>query len=275
MVTEQVMESKPRILILDDETSVAFFLRESLEALDRNLEVISVCSSEEALLQIDRQAFDLVVTDQYMPGMQGLELIEKVQKLNPATRFIVITAYGSEDVLAQAQRLGAFHFFVKPFRIEEFVETVLDALTRTDGRSANGMENQQADMLNLRLEELRREVGAQCLVAATADGAVVAQAGSPADLDVAQLLHLAAADFGTSLAMARHLGGSHRGNLTYYEGVRHDVYLANVEDDLFLLMVFDRSVQASRIGIVWLYARRAVENLRRVRAVVPARLGLD
>ena len=269
------MESKPRVLILDDETSVAFFLRESLEALGQDLEVISVCSSEEALVQIDRQAFDLVVTDQYMPGMQGLELIEQVQKINPATRFIVITAYGSEDVLAQAQRLGAFHFFIKPFRIEEFVQTVLDALTRTDGRSANGVQNQQADVLNLRLEELCREIGAQCLVASTADGVVVAQAGRLVDLDVEQLLHLAAADFRTSLAMAQHLGGSHRGNLAYYEGFRHDVYMANVEDDLFLLMVFDRSVQASRIGIVWLYARRAIENLRRVRAVVPARLGMD
>jgi predicted regulator of Ras-like GTPase activity (Roadblock/LC7/MglB family) len=130
-------------------------------------------------------------------------------------------------------------------------------------------------MLDVRLEELRREVGAQCVVASTAAGTVVAQAGGLPDLQLDQLLQLAVDDFGSSLAVARYLGGTHTGNLTYYEGARHDVYMASVEDDLFLVIVFDRRLQTSRIGIVWLYARRAIENLRRVRSVNPVRVGPD
>jgi hypothetical protein len=95
------------------------------------------------------------------------------------------------------------------------------------------------------------------------------------DLDLEELLALAVADFQSSLAVTRHLGGIRSANLTYYEGASHDIYMATVEDDLFLLIAFDRRVQASRIGIVWLYVRRAIESLRRVRSVLPVSAAVD
>jgi predicted regulator of Ras-like GTPase activity (Roadblock/LC7/MglB family) len=98
---------------------------------------------------------------------------------------------------------------------------------------------------------------------------LVAQVGTPTGLDLEQLLQLAAGSFGTSSAMASYLGGAHTGNLTYYEGASHDIYSANVEDDLFVMIIFDRRVQASRIGIVWLYTSRAIENLRRIWSAFP------
>ncbi len=269
------MAPRQRILILDDETKVAFFLQESLEALGYDFEVVSVSSADEALLEIDRQEFDLLVTDQHMPGMTGLELVGKVRERHPDTQFILITAYGSEDVLAKARRLGAYRYFTKPFRIDDFVETVLDALKDTNGRSKRPLANGPVDVFTGRLEELRREVGAQCIVAASPDGAIVAQAGILSDLDLEKLLPLAVNEFVASLALTRYLGEAHSGNLTYYEGTGHDVYMASVEDDLFILIVFDRRVQTSRIGIVWLYVRRAIENLRRVRSALPLAVGLD
>lgn len=269
------MTPRRRILILDDEKKVAFFLRESLDTLGYEFEVVSVTSTREALREVRRKPFDLVITDQNLPGMKGLELIERVQERSPETRFILITAYGSEELLAQARRLGAYHYLTKPFHVEEFVQTVLDALQEGNGVPRQALPDRHVDVLNVRLEELRREVGAQCVAASTANGAIVTQAGGLSDSYMEELVHLAADDFGTSLAMARLLGGTHTGNLSYYEGVRYDVYIANVEDDLFLVIVFDRRVQASRIGIVWLYARRAIENIRRVRSATPVRVGLD
>jgi DNA-binding response OmpR family regulator len=269
------MVARRRVLILDDETRVAFFLRETLEALGHDLEVVSVSTPEQALQEVNREPFDLFVTDQHLPGMNGLDLIGQVRELHSGTRFILMTAYGSEEALARARRLGAYQYFTKPFRIEEFVQTVLDALEGGDGQLQAELPTQQADVLVLRLEELRREVGAQCVLASQADGTIVAQAGGLVDLKLDQILPLAADGFSTSQAMAHRLGGTHTGNLTYFEGARHDIYTANVEEDLFLMIIFDRRIQASRIGIVWLYARRAIDNLRQLTAVLPAGVGMD
>jgi CheY-like chemotaxis protein/predicted regulator of Ras-like GTPase activity (Roadblock/LC7/MglB family) len=264
------MTTRQRILIVDDETKVAFFLQESLEALEHNFEVVSVSSAEEALHRVNHKQFDLLVTDQRMPGMNGLELVQKMQERQPGTRFILITAYGSEDILIQAQRLGAIGYFTKPFHIEDFIQTVLGALQeKVDSHSKSPLSEQHVDVLGRRLEELRREVGAQCVLAASAAGDLLVQAGVPSGLDAERLLALSADGFVASSAMSHYLGGHCSNNLTYYEGSDHDIYVANVHDDLFLLIIFDRRVQASRIGIVWLYARRAVENLYRLTALSP------
>jgi CheY-like chemotaxis protein/predicted regulator of Ras-like GTPase activity (Roadblock/LC7/MglB family) len=266
------MTPKRRILILDDEAKVAFFLQESLEALGHDFQVVSVSSTHEALQEINRQKFDLVVTDQRLPDMDGLELIKQIQEHHPETQFILITAYGSEDLLAQARDLGAYRYFTKPFHIEDFIQTVLDALDNNDAQSEGALPGGHVSVLHDRLEELRREVGAQCVLASTTAGALVAQAGVMSGLELESLLRLATDNFASSLAMVRYLGGIHSGNLTYYEGASHDVYIASVQDDLFLLVIFDRRIQASRIGIVWLYARRAVESLRRVTSSYPTHI---
>jgi CheY-like chemotaxis protein/predicted regulator of Ras-like GTPase activity (Roadblock/LC7/MglB family) len=267
------MTAKQRILIVDDETKVAFCLQESLESLNRNFEILSVSSTEEALRQVGQKRFDLLVTDQRLPGMDGLELVEQVKKLCPEIPFILITAYGSEDVLTRAQQLGAFHYFVKPFRLEDFVQTVLGALQDEPGHQVKDPSPERpVDVLNSRLEQLRREIGTQCVLASTADGSLVAQAGILTGLDVEQLLSLVADNFAASSTMMHSLGGDQNSNFNYYRGARHDIYTASVHDDMFLVIVFDRRVQASRIGIVWLYASRAIESLRRALIVSPPAL---
>jgi CheY-like chemotaxis protein len=262
------MTTRQRILIVDDETKVAFFLRESLEALGRNFEVLSASTPEEALHHVSLKKIDLLVTDQRMPGMNGLDLIRQVQESHPETQFILITAYGTDNVLTQAQRLGAYRYFTKPFHIEDFVQTVLEALqTRVDSQPLDPWSDPPVDVLSGRLEELRREVGAQCVLASASSGTLIAQAGVLTGLDVQKLLSLAADGCVTSAAMAHYLGGDHISNLNYFEGTSHDIYTANLHDDLFIVVVFDRRMQASRIGIVWLYVRRAIESLRRLVAI--------
>ncbi len=258
------MTATHHILIVDDETKIAFFLRESLEALGHDFQVVSVSSTEEALQETRRRKFDLIVTDQRMPDMDGLELIRQVRENDPDAQFILITAYGSEDVLVQARQLGACRYFTKPFHIGDFVETVLDILQDTDSQSQATLPDQHVDLLSNRLEELRREIGAQCLLAVNTAEELVAQTGVMTDLKVKPLLQLAASEFSISTSMMHYLGGNQPSNLNYYEGANHDIYTANVHEDLFLVLVFDRRVQASRIGIVWLYVRRAVESLRRL-----------
>lgn len=130
-----------RILIVDDEKKVAFFLQESLEGLGGNYQVVSVETGEQALKEIGRGPFDLVVTDLRMPGINGLELIERLRRVSPATPIILITAYGSDEVEAEARRLRAYRYFAKPFHIEDFTQTVQEAL--------KGMASGERDLLAL------------------------------------------------------------------------------------------------------------------------------
>ena len=270
------MAAKRRILIVDDETKVAFFLQESLETLGHNFDVVGVSSTGEALKQARQTKFDLLVTDQRMPGMDGVELIRHVQKLHPDTQSILITAYGSEDTRSQAHKVGAFRYFTKPFHIDDFVQTVLQALNKSGEPSLPGpLSDQPVDVLGMRLEELRREVGAQCVVACDGMGEMLSQVGMVNNLDLDVLLELAAGSFAASSQMAHLLGDTQTGNLIYHEGARYDVYLAGVHDDLFMVIAFDRFIQASRIGIVWLYTRRAMESLRRIRLPDLAGIGID
>jgi len=118
-----VTEEK-NILIVDDEESVAFFLSENLSALTPNYSVKTAYSGEEALGKVAVEAFDLVVTDLRMPGLNGLELIQQVRALQPKTQAILITAYGNDDIQNTAHHLGACCYITKPFKMEQFTHMV-------------------------------------------------------------------------------------------------------------------------------------------------------
>lgn len=127
-VAGETMSDRKRILIVDDEKKVAFFLQEGLTGLGERYEVITSDSAENALQQLDAYSFDLVVTDFRLPGLNGLQLMEYLQKRSPGTRTILITAYGSDEVEAAAYKLHARRYLPKPFRIEDFVRTVRETL---------------------------------------------------------------------------------------------------------------------------------------------------
>jgi len=111
------MATDKRILIVDDEDKVAFFLRESLEELGRDFVVEAAGSAEEALEKMAAQPFNLIISDLRMPGIDGLELLEQVKEQNPDTRLILMTAYGSDEVEAEARRLEIYQYITKPFHI--------------------------------------------------------------------------------------------------------------------------------------------------------------
>lgn len=117
-----------RILIVEDEEKVAFFLKESLSGLENGYEVVSAPSVEEALAIMDTNDFDLVIADFRLPGRNGLELISELRSLRPHTRTMLITAYGSDELEAAAYRYNAARYFAKPFRLNEFVEAVREIL---------------------------------------------------------------------------------------------------------------------------------------------------
>jgi DNA-binding response OmpR family regulator len=116
------------ILVVDDEPMVALFMARALKLANRNYCVSIAHSGEEALETFQRTPVDLLVTDLVMPGIDGLELIRQAQVVSPRTRAILITAYGDEQIKAEARRLGVCRYLIKPFYIEELVQAVQEAL---------------------------------------------------------------------------------------------------------------------------------------------------
>ncbi|TEU14269.1 MAG: response regulator [Anaerolineales bacterium] len=256
-------DNKKRILIVDDEKKVAFFLQESLEDLGDNYEVVSAETAEAALQQIESQPFDLIITDLRMPGINGLELMQRVRAISPETRTILITAYGSDEVEAEARRLQAYSYFTKPFHIEDFIETVQEALKDmiVSEKSLLILSDERFNAITRRLSNLRFETGAQCILLADDVGQLIAKVGLTEGLDITTLVSLLAGGFATTFEIFRHLGEREALNLNFHESAAYDIYSANVGNRLFLTLIFDRRVQTSRIGMVWLYTKRAIREL--------------
>ena len=113
------------ILVVDDDD----IIRDTLcELLSQDHACQTAATAEEALARLEAQAFDLVLTDVSMPGLTGMDLLNRVVELYPGTPVIVVSGLSDQE---QAQSLigrGAFDYVLKPFRLEVVEDSVKRAL---------------------------------------------------------------------------------------------------------------------------------------------------
>ena len=125
-----------RILIVEDSPTMRALLVSALEALDRPVKITEVASGFEALRELPRVAYDLILTDINMPDINGLELVSFV-KNNAAFRsipLVIVSTEGSERDLEKGLRLGADAYLVKPFATETLQQIAHDLLDRPGRR---------------------------------------------------------------------------------------------------------------------------------------------
>ncbi len=103
---------KPTILLAEDDDSLREVMAFNLE--DAGFQVHAVANGEAALDAYDPDAIDVVVTDIRMPGIDGMELLERLLERDPSAVVVVVTAYGNTDRALEAMRRGAFHYVEKP-----------------------------------------------------------------------------------------------------------------------------------------------------------------
>lgn len=116
-----------KILVVEDDTSMNKILVDTLEDFDQ--EVHSALDGLEALELCEQHKFDLVLTDVRLPGMDGVEAISKIRKLQPKVKCIVITGYASADTPVRAIRLQVDDYLFKPFSLKYFLDAVNRVLT--------------------------------------------------------------------------------------------------------------------------------------------------
>ncbi len=250
------------ILIVDDEPAVGFSLKASLESLGPEYAVSHVLSAEAALSALADDPIDLMVTDLRMPGMSGLELLSHVRHAQPQLPTILITAYGTADVIAASQQLQISRYFAKPFKTEEFMQAVQEVLDRPPAGPV--LTERKLERMAQRLRDLRYEASAYSVLLADTTGTLLAKAGASDGFEAAELINLLRGGFEAPTALAQQWHEDRAFNLMYHEGVRFDLYAANIDARLFVVMVFDRRQGPTRIGVVWLYLKRAVLDLQNV-----------
>jgi DNA-binding NtrC family response regulator len=110
---------KIRILLLDDEASLIKWLKYALE--QKGYAVHATTDPKDALAEIKKEKFDLVISDIKMPEIDGFDFLRRVRGFYPRVPFIFITAYGSMDSAINALRDRASDYILKPFSIDELV----------------------------------------------------------------------------------------------------------------------------------------------------------
>lgn len=123
-----------RIIVVEDDKSMNDILVETLH--DDGHQVTTAFSGPEAIEACKSQQYDLLITDVRLPGIDGVETIERIKRVHPEIKCIVITGYASEDTPVRAIRLNVSDYLFKPFSLAYFLNSVTKVLHQEkDARS--------------------------------------------------------------------------------------------------------------------------------------------
>src|SRR5215203_5975949 len=120
---------RARILVVDDEAEIRRSVRMILEY--DGYDVLEASSGPEGVALAEKESPDLVFLDVKMPGMDGLEVLQRIKALNEAVPVVIISGHGTVSTAVEATKAGAFDFIEKPLASERVLVTVKNALDRT------------------------------------------------------------------------------------------------------------------------------------------------
>ena len=128
------------ILVVDDEPSQRQFICGSLS---KDYETVTAANGTEASQLLSHRSFSLVITDERMPGMSGIELIRWMKEQSPETPIIVLTAYGTIETAVEAIKLGAEEYLIKPLKSPEELRVVVGKVLRSRAMRDRSLLHQQ------------------------------------------------------------------------------------------------------------------------------------
>ena len=123
------MATKP-ILIVDDEPIVRESIRDWLK--DAGYKVATAETGEEALALVGKQDFSVIIMDVRLPGKTGVTVLKEVKALKPGIKSIIITAYPSAEMVAEARKLGVVDYLIKPIAPDDLERLVRETLAKLE-----------------------------------------------------------------------------------------------------------------------------------------------
>jgi len=118
--------ARKSVLIVDDEEIIRSFL---FEVLSEDYDVSLACDGDEAIAEIRKKKYDLIITDLKMPRVSGEEVVKFACDNDPNSKVIVISGFSSLYTVSQSINNGACAFLSKPFSIKELIQTVTNAMS--------------------------------------------------------------------------------------------------------------------------------------------------
>ncbi|WP_342528051.1 response regulator [Chryseomicrobium sp. FSL W7-1435] len=114
------------LLIVDDQMGIRMLLQEVFEQSGYTVTVAA--NGPEALEKFESNTVDGVLLDMKIPGMNGIEILKRMKQQQPDIPVMMMTAYGELNLIEEAKKLGASHYFIKPFDIFEVRSAVIEQL---------------------------------------------------------------------------------------------------------------------------------------------------
>lgn len=128
MDKDNIRKAKLTVLLVDDEDRFREATSRQFEV--RGFRVIQAVNGQEAINIVSRENPDVVVLDQKMPGMDGIETFTEIKKINPFIEVIILTGQATVETALEVMKLGAFDYIMKPMNIDELLYKVEDAYTK-------------------------------------------------------------------------------------------------------------------------------------------------
>lgn len=124
-----------RVMIVDDEPSILKSLKRSLAQCDYQIDCF--CDPDQALVSANHNAYDLVISDQRMPRMNGTELLTRLKCLQPECVTILLTGHSDSSTLMDAiNKAHVYRFLTKPWNDEELIQLIADAICYGEEQTA-------------------------------------------------------------------------------------------------------------------------------------------
>lgn len=127
--------SKDKILVVDDEQSMREFLEIALKK--EGYEISSASGGKEAMKLLEKEEFDLVISDLRMHKMDGLELLSQIKNMHPEVMVIMVTAFATAETAVKAMKQGAYDYIIKPFEMDELKLIIKNALEKKNLQREN------------------------------------------------------------------------------------------------------------------------------------------
>lgn len=111
------MQQQKKVLVVDDQYGIRILLYEVLGK--EGYSTFQAANGKQALEIVRKESPHLVILDMKIPGMDGIEILKQIKKIDENIKVIMMTAYGELDMIKEATQLGALTHFTKPFDIDE------------------------------------------------------------------------------------------------------------------------------------------------------------
>ncbi|MEM7800256.1 MAG: response regulator [Chloroflexota bacterium] len=272
------MSDKKKILLVDDNYESIDFFRSMLEIMDQRFSVVSTPSAEEGWLEFRRDNFDLLVTDLRLPGMSGVELIQRILDAKPGFPTILVSGYERDRLKAEIADVPVYAFLEKPYDTNQLLQLIQTAVFGEEAAAENDplaadespdegpveipiIELDVTSEIVDTLSNLKFYTGGEQVMLGFLNGQIIHQLESSNWLDFENLAPYLAGVSHNSVLLGNTLKDRKSQTIHNLESKESVIFSANVGQRYFIALFLDNRSERGRLGVIWVAIQRVVKEL--------------